>query len=157
MTYEDLQVVLGAFEREGVDYVLIGGGAVNVHGLIRATEDIDVMVAPTPANVERLKAALRSIWDDPCIDEIDADELAGEYPAVRYVPPEGDLYIDIVVRFGEAFAFDDIDSERVNIGDLQATVATPRALIRMKRGTVRPIDQADAQMLMERFNLEAED
>ena len=149
--------VLTAFEREGVDYVLIDGGAINAHGLMRATEDIDVMVSPSAENVRRLKTALRSLWDDPSIDEIDADELAGEYPAVRYVPPEGSLYLDIVTRFGEAFAFDDVESERLTLGDLQATVATPRALYLMKKGTVRPIDQADALALMRRFDLDPDD
>lgn len=34
--------VFAALEREGVGYVLIGGVAVNLHGLERATADIDV-------------------------------------------------------------------------------------------------------------------
>ena len=156
MTFEELEQVLGAFERSNVDYVLIGGGAVNVHGLIRATEDIDVMVAPAADNVERLKTALRSLWNDPSIDEIDAAELAGDYPAVRYVPPVGELYLDIVTRFGEAFSFDDIESERLILDKLEITVATPMMLYRMKRGTVRPIDEADAVALMHRFDLDPE-
>ena len=157
MTLEDLERVLGAFERWDVAYVLIGGGAVNAHGLIRATEDIDVMVAPNPDNVERLKSALRSLWNDPSIDEIDPDDLRGEYPAIRYVPPDGDLYIDIVSRFGEAFSFEDLESERLTLGDLEATVATPLTLVRMKRGTVRPIDHGDAGALMHRFDLEPDE
>ena len=154
MTLDDLERVLHAFEHHDVDYVLIGGGAVNAHGLIRATEDIDVMVSPAAENIERLKAALRSLWDDPSIDEIDPEEMAGEYPAVRYVPPEGGLYLDIVTRFGEAFAFEDIESERLALGDLEVTIATPLALYRMKKGTVRPIDHADALALQHRFDLD---
>ena len=54
MTLEELVRVLDALEREKVAYVLIGGGAVNAHGLLRATEDIDVTISPSPTNVERL-------------------------------------------------------------------------------------------------------
>lgn len=157
MTLEEMERVLGAFEREKVNYVLIGGGAVNAHGLLRATEDVDLMIAPGQDNVERLKTALRSLWDDPCIDEIDAGELAGDYPALRYVPPNGDLYLDIVTRFGQAFSFQDIEAERITMGEIEVNVATPRTLFRMKKGTVRPIDHADARALQRQFGLKDED
>jgi len=57
--------VLAALEQHDVDYVLVGGLALGVHGLVRATRDIDVFVRPTSENVERLRAALRSVFDDP--------------------------------------------------------------------------------------------
>ena len=157
MTLQDLEKVLAAFEEHRVDYVLIGGGAINAHGLMRATEDIDLMVSPSAANIAKLKSALRGLWDDPTIDEIDADELAGDYPAVRYVPPSGTLYLDIVSRFGEAFAFSDIESQRLLIGSLEINVATPRALYRMKKDTVRAIDRADAAQLQQIFELDLDD
>jgi hypothetical protein len=61
--------------------------AMAAQGLVRATRDIDVVVSATAENVERLKTALRELFDDPEIDSIRADELAGEYPAIQYVPP----------------------------------------------------------------------
>ena len=115
------------------------------------------MIAPGQDNVERLKTALRSLWDDPCVDEIDAAELAGDYPAVRYVPPDGDLYLDIVTRFGRAISFRDIEAERITMGEVEVNVATPRTLFRMKKGTVRPLDHADARALQRRFGPEDED
>lgn len=51
----------------------------------------------------RLLAALRSVYADPCIDEISAADLCGECPAVRYGPPEGSG-LDIVTPIGEPFA-----------------------------------------------------
>jgi len=50
--------VIRAFERANVDYVLVDGVAVNLHGILRATEDIDFFVRPEHDNVERLKRAL---------------------------------------------------------------------------------------------------
>lgn len=42
MELDEVMKVLAAFEREHVDYVVVGGVAVNFHGLIRATEDLDI-------------------------------------------------------------------------------------------------------------------
>ncbi len=157
MTLDDLEQILTALESEGVEYVVIGGAAVNAHGLVRATEDLDLMIRPSQENVARLRRSLRSIWDDPSIDEITAEDLAGDYPALRYVPPDGELYLDIVARFGEAFGFDDIESMRLALGPVVITVATPRALYEMKKDTVREVDRADARALGLRFDLDDDD
>ena len=89
MDYDKTRAVLAALEREGVDYVIFGGVALNLQELARATEDLDVFVAPNEDNVRRLRAALSSVFDDAHIDEITADDLLGDYPAVQYVPPDG--------------------------------------------------------------------
>jgi hypothetical protein len=146
--------ILTAFEREGVRYVVVGAVAINLLGLARATEDFDVFVAPERQNIERLKVALRSIFADPSIEEISADDLLGDYPAVQYVPPEGGFYVDILTRLGEAFQYHDLEAMRVDLDGLTVSVATPRTLYRMKRDTVRAKDWADAAALRRRFNLE---
>jgi hypothetical protein len=143
--------VLAALEREQVEYVLVGGLALGVHGLVRATRDIDLFVRPTGDNVARLRAALRHVFDDPSIDEIVAEDLAGAYPVVRYGPPDEDFVIDVMGRIGEAFAFDDLDSEHRTVGGTSVRVATPRTLYRMKAHTLRPQDRADAEALRRRF------
>lgn len=43
---------------EGADYLLIGGWALGVHGVIRYTQDIDVWVRIHPDNADRLLRAL---------------------------------------------------------------------------------------------------
>ena len=35
------------------------------------------------------------------IDEISTEDLLGDYPAVRYYPSEGELFLDIMTRLGE--------------------------------------------------------
>jgi len=152
---ERLKEIIQALDREQVDYVLFGGQAVNLHGILRFTEDIDLFVSPTAENVRRLRQALRRLWQDPAIEEIVAEDLAGEYAVVRYGTPDG-FYIDLVSRIGEAFRFEDIESEILFVGDIRVRVATPRMLYRMKRQTVRPIDRADAIDLKAKFDLEDE-
>ena len=156
MTLDELRTIVAALEQSGVEYVVIGGAALNAHGIIRATEDVDMMVRATAANIARLRQALKMVWDDPAIDDISVEDLAGDYPVIRYGPPDGTLYLDIVARLGEAFGFDDVESQPINLGGPVARVATPSALDRMKRNTVRDIDRADAATLRKRFGLEDE-
>ena len=154
MDFDRLQALLAAFEREGVKYAIFGAIALNLHGLARFTEDLDLFVPPEADNVERLKRALRSVFADPAIEEISAADLLGPYPAIQYVPPDGSFHVDILTKLGTAFAFADLDTERVPFGELIVTVVTPRTLYRMKRDTIRLQDRADAELLKRRFRLE---
>jgi hypothetical protein len=154
--FDRLVEVLGALNAESVEYVLFGGQAVNLHGIPRFTEDIDLFVRPTADNVDRLRCALRRVWNDPAIDEIRAEDLAGDYAVVRYGTPDG-FAVDLVARIGEMFSFEDIESEQIDLGGVAVRIATPRMLYRMKRDTVRPLDHADAADLKAKFRLLDED
>src|SRR5215207_6899795 len=70
-----------------------------------------------------LRAALRSVFDDPSIDEIDAEELAGAYPVVQYFPPDEAYSVDIIARLGEALAYEDIEWHWMEIDGLRIKVA----------------------------------
>jgi Domain of unknown function (DUF1814). len=140
-----------AMNDEEVAYVTFGALALGVHALPRSTEDVDFFIAPTVENIERLKRALRRVWTDPCIDEISAEDLLGEYPSVRYGPPDEDFTIDFLTHLGEAYHYDTLDWE---VGELDGTpirVVTPRMLYSMKKDTVRPKDRIDAEMLRRKF------
>ena len=156
MDFEVLKRVIAALEARGVEYAIFGAIAMTLHGLVRATEDLDLFVAPDPANIDRLRHALRDVFDDPHIDEITAADLLGDYPSVRYAPPQSGFFMDILTRLGDAFAFGDLETQRVPVDGLTATVVTPRMLYRMKKGTVRLKDRADAEMLRRQFKLESD-
>jgi len=149
--------VLEALEREGVRYAIFGAAALNLHGLARFTEDLDLFVAPERDNIECLKRALRSVFDDPHVDEISAEDLLGDYPAVQYVPPDGAFHVDVLTRLGDAFRFEDLEVVRLRFGERAVSVVSPRTLYRMKRNTVRLKDRADAELLKRRFGLNEED
>jgi hypothetical protein len=157
LSFAEARRILAAFEAEGVQYVLVGAMAMAAHGLIRATRDIDFFVSPDADNVERLRRALRALYDDPSVEEITAEDLAGAYPAIEYSPPHGRYSMDILARLGEAFRYEDLESHDVVVEGVRLRVATPRMLHRMKRDTVRPQDRLDAEAIRERFGLGEED
>ncbi len=112
-------------------------------------------MSPTAANVEHLRRALKSLYqDDPNVDQIRVEDLAGDYPAIEYVPPNAPYSLDILSRLGEAFRYDTLEAEELMLDDIRVRVATPGMLYRMKKDTVRPQDRIDAEHLRRLFKLE---
>jgi hypothetical protein len=56
---DDWKEFLAALDTHRVDYLVVGGVALGVHGHVRYTKDLDVWFRSTQANAERLIAALR--------------------------------------------------------------------------------------------------
>jgi hypothetical protein len=158
MDLSEAKRILAAFEAEGVEYVLVGSMAMAAQGLVRATRDLDFFVSPRTDNVERLKRALKHLYDgDPNVDQISAEDLNGEYPAVEYIPPHGGYSIDILARLGEAFRYETLEFEELQLDGIRVRVATPAMLYRMKKDTVRPQDRLDAETIRREFGLDEED
>ena len=147
---------LRALREEDVRYVLVGGAAMILYGRARATRDIDIFVEPAADNIDRLRRALRTVTEDPEVDEIRYEDLAGDYPAIQYVSPDGRLTVDILTRLGEAFTYEDLSFAEEDIGETTVRVATPRTLYEMKRATVRDVDRLDASWLRDELGLEEE-
>jgi hypothetical protein len=71
-TWDDLIVLGKALEQSGARYALIGSYALSAHGYQRFSEDIDILVDPTPDNTPRWVEALSTLPDGA------AKELAGD-------------------------------------------------------------------------------
>lgn len=154
MDHSRLMELFRALDRENVRYVLIGALALGVLGLPRATQDVDLFIEPDRENIERLKRALRAVFNDPKVDEISADDLLGEYAVVRFFPEAADFGIDLVTRIGEAFRFEDLETQTAEFEGVPVVVVSPRSLWEMKRGTLRLQDRADAERIRDHFGFE---
>ena len=53
--------ILEALARGGVEFVVVGGIAVQAHGYIRSTRDVDIVPSPAPAAARRLSQALSAL------------------------------------------------------------------------------------------------
>jgi hypothetical protein len=71
-TWDDVIALGRALESAGARYALIGGYALSAHGYQRFSEDIDILVDPSPTNTPRWVAALSSLPDGA------AKELEGD-------------------------------------------------------------------------------
>jgi hypothetical protein len=158
MELQEARALLAALERERVEYVLVGSMGMAIQGLVRATHDVDFFVSSLPENVERLRRALKSAFEnDSNVDSIVAEDLGGDYPAVEYTPPHGRYSIDILSRLGEAFRYADLEWREIVWEGILVRVATPEMLYRMKKDTVRHQDRMDAAWIREHFQIREED
>lgn len=142
--------VIDALNSNKVEYILIGGVAVILHGLERLTRDIDIFIKMTEENVMKLRKALFSVFDDPSINEITFEEL-DKYPVIRYGSPD-DFYIDIIGRLGESNIFDNFKYEIIDYQGTEIRIATPETLYELKKNTYRQKDEMDLLFLKELIN-----
>ena len=142
--------VIAALNREGVDYVLIGGFAVVLHGSNRMTEDIDICIRNNEENVERLRKALYMVFKDDSIKEITVPEIEN-YSVIRY-GNEDNFTMDIIGNPGDGFLFENIVSEQIEVDGVEVRIATLESLYKMKEKTYRPIDQIDLVFLAAGIN-----
>jgi predicted nucleotidyltransferase len=156
MDYSRLIELFRALDREGVRYALIGAVALGVLGLPRATQDVDLFIEPSSENIDRLKRALQAVFQDPKVDEIAAEDLLGDYAVVRYFPESADFGIDLVTRIGDAFRFEDLETQRGEFEGVPVVAVSAKTLWNMKRHTLRLQDRADAARIAERFGLKEE-
>ena len=98
------------------------------------------------ANIQRLRNALHSIFEDTSIDEITLDSLA-EYPVIRNGSPDG-FCIDILSRLGDVATYDDLRYRTIGVEGTRVRVATPKSLYWLK-DIVRPEDKRDTTFLKE--------
>lgn len=149
MLYERFLEICRAFNEEGVEYVVVGAAALSLHGIPRATEDLDFFVRPSEENFARIRRALSRIWNDPEIRQITHDPPC----TIRYGTPDG-FVVDFIMQLGQAFKFEDLEEAIVLVDGIPVHAASARTLYHMKKDTVRPQDRADADRLRRKFQLE---
>lgn len=127
-----------------VRYLLIGGWAVGLHGRGRPTEDLDVFVAVSPDNADRLVTVLREFGFD--VPELNATLFLFPDRITRMgVAP---LRIEIStgisgVDFDECYAA----REEIEVDGLRLVVISKRHLIQNKAAAGRRKDLADLDRL----------
>ena len=136
----DFVAMLSALSAEGVEFMLVGAHALAAHGFVRATQDIGILVRPTPENAHRVFAALRT-FKAPLFDLAEADLLD---PDVIYQvgvePNRIDLMNDISgVSWDEAWA----GRTEITVEGIPVPVLGIEEFVRNKRASGRPKDRAD--------------
>jgi hypothetical protein len=147
---EDLLSLCKALNAEGVQYVLIGGFAVILHGFVRATKDIDLLIDASVENVQRLKRAM-AVLPDNAISLI-ADDEVEKYQVVRIAD---EIVVDLLkaacgIDYARA-AEGGIEIKTIN--GVPIAVGRKELLIETKQ-TVRPSDATDVQF--QRLRIAAE-
>lgn len=143
---DDFRDLLFEFNHAGVRYVVVGAHALGVHGVPRATVDLDVWIEPTRENAQRVWNALAAFGAPLDSLELRLDDFIRPDTVVQLgLPP---LRIDILtsasgVTFDEAWA----DHVEAPFGDLTVHFMGRETLTRNKRATGRMKDLGDLESL----------
>jgi hypothetical protein len=147
----DAERILRALAEHGVDYVLIGGLAVQTYGHVRTTNDADLIPAPTPENLARLSDALRSLGARVINAGADAVEIdAKMLPRAtiwQFATRDGGVDVMHEVPGGRPYEELRDGALLVRLGDIEVPVVGLDDLIHMKLSRGRPIDLADVAAL----------
>lgn len=135
-----------------IDFVLVGGLAVNAWGYLRGTRDVDVVPDPSPENLARLAALLEELGGKV---EVGGRKLASG--AVSAFLKAGDRTL-VVTELGEvdvlqglpqvpAFAALAAEAKEVDLDGVSVRVCSLEHLLAMKRAGDRPRDRDDLEAL----------
>lgn len=135
-----------------VEFVLVGGLAVNAWGYLRATRDVDIVPDPEPMNLERLRQLLEALGARV---EVEGGTLASS--AIGTFLRAGDRalvstqlgHLDVLQGLPQVPSFGELmrDARDADIGGVSVRVCSLDSLLAMKRASARPRDREDLEAL----------
>jgi predicted nucleotidyltransferase len=149
----EADAIIRALVANRVDFVVIGGVAVQAHGYIRMTQDLDIIVAPKTLNLSRLSQALAELEAElrttGTLKLTDPHQLR-RAPLVPVMTKAGALdVVNVEHVAGAPRSYEALREAAlvVNLDGLEVPVAGLSDLIRMKRAAGREQDLADIEAL----------
>lgn len=145
-TWEDVKRLARYLDEAGVEYALVGGYALAVHGLRRLTEDIDLLVEPSAENSRRWIVALSRL-PDGAARELSADPDVFAAQKLYAVRINDEITVDVLPA-AAGISWSDLREhvQIVTVDDVQVRVLSLEGLLKTKRGD-RPKDKMDAAAL----------
>lgn len=149
----DVEGIFAVLDTHQVEYVVVGGIAVQAHGHVRMTNDVDLIPSPTPVNLVRLAEALVELDArvlNPGSEHLKIDaQMLPRATLWQFSTRLGD--IDVLHDAPGALPFTQLRERSLLIGldDRQIPITGRDDLIRMKRAAGRPVDLADIAALTE--------
>jgi len=143
---DDFRDLLHALLDAGARFLVVGAHAMAVHGVPRATGDLDVWVLPDPPNAERVWQALLSFGAPVDGLELSREDFESPGTVVQIgLPPRRiDLLTDVSgLEFEAAWA----NRTTHRVGDREIPFLGRRDLVHNKRAVGRAKDLADLEIL----------
>lgn len=133
--------ILSSLNSHGVEYILVGGLAVGIHGYSRYTADMDLWINPTTGNISKLYRCLVSMgYDQEEVDQI-SKERNLESPTPIKLIDDNHLYkVDLMTNtFQKLYSFQECLSlcHRVESEGVTIQVVNIHHLIKIKENTKR--------------------
>jgi len=139
--------LLGLLAEGGVRFVVVGGVAVTLHGYVRLTEDVDLLVSAEARNLECLLAVLKN-FGEGYASELQPSDFDDSEGAIRIVEETESCHVDLFTRM-TGRRYEDVvrDAEVFTLNGLKIPFASKDALIEWKEKSLRDKDRLDALAL----------
>lgn len=152
--------LLRALHERGIEHIVVGGFAVNAHGFIRVTKDLDIVPSPAQKNLEKLAEMLRDL-DARILDTGDftAQEMPADPTRTADLEMGGNFYLHTdlgrldVMQWLSGIESDDLygefdpDALEGSVDGIPVRVCSLEHLRAMKRAAGRPQDIEDLARL----------
>lgn len=147
-----LKQLVEALKREKINYMIVGGYAVNFHGYSRNTVDIDLVIKFTLSNLKKMENLLQEMGlvSKLPIDAVSVYKFRDEYINNRnlvawnfYNKDDPTDQVDILITHDVS----DFKSEKFRVGEFEFKVISKADLIRMKKLSGREKDLLDIKEL----------
>lgn len=148
---EILHKIIGSFNKNKLDYVLVGGAALVVHGIPRGTLDIDVYIVAKAETVNKLfkitealglKSKQRAILAIAHSSKL----IANQWISFSY---GGKDILDVFLAEQKEFEKIFKDAKLKRDKDISIKVASLEDIELMKKASGRPVDIADIELIKE--------
>lgn len=159
MRLEHVIAVVRGLNEGGVRYLIVGGLAVNAHGHIRYTNDLDLVIGLEPVNIRRGLEVLALLGYRPRIP-VTGEQFANAELRKQWIREKGlmvlnlwceqrrETPVDVFVQEPFDFAAEIQAARHFPLGEnLTAPFVTLPTLFRMKREAGRPRDLLDIDEL----------
>ncbi len=153
--YPPFFALLRRFYENGVKYFVIGGVAAVLHGVLRATFDLDVVIDFSEDNVKKLIAVIDEFNLKPMvpispIEMTDANKRQKwieekNARVLNFSDSDGIYRLDIALIYN----YSDIKPIEITIDEIPIYVVDKNTLIEMKKNAGRDVDLRDIQYLQE--------
>jgi hypothetical protein len=136
--------MLSLFIEKETEFLLVGAYAMGVHGVPRATGDMDLLVKPSKENARRVYDALAEFGAP--LANVSVEDF--ESPETVFQVGVAPCRIDVLTKI-DGLTFDEASEDRVmaEVGGLTVPVISKAKLIVNKLATGRSQDQVDAENL----------
>ena len=144
--------IIKEFNQHNISYALVGGHAVAIHGAVRGTMDVDMVLKWTLKTLETVEVTLKNMGlvSRLPISAKDVFNFRKEYINNRnliawsfYNPTRPSEQLDIIITHN----LTDLDSININYQDTNIRVLAKKDLIQMKKVSGRPQDLLDIEAL----------
>jgi hypothetical protein len=156
-TSHDVHDFLADLSAAGVRFVVVGAYALAAHGRVRATGDIDILIAPNLTNAKKVQRAIRSFADTSLeYFGVTVDELAR--PRIGFYMGVEPNRIDVLTKIA-GLSFERAWSGRIRteiegvevsaLGYVELLAAKRASVERREPGSFKAMqDEADLQWLL---------